>query len=164
MDGTPRLRSAFPVTPQAAHIRRRAPVSSLKNSPLQNGSGKLPSVSSIQKNSPAETGSDEPVIPSELISHAQQRLGVVLIYIGLLIWRFRDFWVLVQDDTESLWQFLKWVFIDAAFIYGVPALRIPWLEWSSTMTTILFSVHALLNGMLMFKILVSNLRLFEKPT
>ena len=72
--------------------------------------------------------------------------------------------MLVQDDTESLWQFLKWVFIDAAFIYGVPALRIPWLEWSSTMTTILFSVHALLNGMLMFKILVSNPKFFGNPT
>jgi len=164
MDSTPRLRSAFPVTPQTAHVRRRAPLSSLKNSPVQNGSGKLQSVSSIQTNNPAETASDEPVISSDLISPAQQRLGVVLVYIGLLIWRFRDFWVLVQDDTESLWQFLKWVFIDAAFIYGVPALRIPWLEWSSTMTTILFSVHALLNGMLMFKILVSNPKFFGNPT
>jgi nucleoporin POM152 len=100
------------------------------------------------------------VISPELISPAQQRLGVVLLYIGLLIWRFRDFWILVEDETESLWQFLKWVFIDAAFIYGVPAMRVPWLEWSSTTTTVLFSVHALLNGMLMFRILVSSPQLF----
>lgn len=154
MDGTPRLRSAFPLTPHTSPVRRRGPVPAPKPSPLQNDGTKLQSLSSLQKSDTTESSPEGPVISPELISPAQQRLGVVIAYLLLLSWRLHDFWVLVQDDSESLWQFLKWVFIDAAFVYGVPALRVPWLEWSSTTTTVLFSVHAFLNGMLMFKILV----------
>jgi len=157
MNGTPRLRSAYPLTPQTGYDRRRANASPSTSS-LPNGTNKLHSISSLQKGEPADTAPDEPIISTELIAPATQRLCVVLVYIGLLIWRFRDFWILIQDDTESLWQFLKWLLIDTAFIYGVPALKIPWLEWSSTTTTLLFSLHAIFNGILMFKILVSQLR------
>ena len=156
MNGTPRLRSAYPLTPQTGY--RRANTSTSTRSPHPNGTSKLPSVSSLQKDKPADNTPDEPIISPELITPATQRLCVVLVYICLLIWRFRDFWILIQDDTESLWQFLKWLLIDTAFIYGVPALKIPWLEWSSTMTTLLFSLHAIFNGMLMFKIIVSYLK------
>lgn len=162
MSGTPRLRSAYPLTPQTGYDRRRANLSPSTSSPLPNGSSKLPSVSSLQKDQRADSAPDEPIISPELLAPATQRLCVVLVYIGLLIWRFRDFWILIQDDTESLWQFLKWLLIDTAFIYGVPALKIPWLEWSSTTTTLLFSLHAIFNGMLMFKILVSQFQSFQR--
>lgn len=56
------------------------------------------------------------------------------------------------DDTESFWLFMKWIAIDGIFLFGLPALRIPWLEWSSAAMTILFLAHALVDGMLMFKI------------
>ena len=155
MNGTPRLRSAYPLTPQAGHVRRRTHASPPTSSPMPNGTSKLPSISPLREDESADGTPDEPIISPELIAPATQRLCVVLVYIGLLIWRLRDFWILIHDDTESLWQFLKWLFIDAAFIYGVPALKIPWLEWSSTTTTFLFSLHAIFNGVLMFKIIVS---------
>lgn len=62
----------------------------------------------------------------------------------------------MEDDTESFWLFIKWVAIDIVFMFGLPELRIPWLEWSSTAITVPFLLHAVLNGMLMFRIPVSS--------
>lgn len=77
---------------------------------------------------------------------------MVSFYIGLWAWRLYDFYNLVVDDTESLWLFMKWLTIDGIFLFGLPALRIPWLEWGSAVMAVLFMMHALLDGMLMFKI------------
>ncbi|KAF1811191.1 nuclear envelope pore membrane protein [Eremomyces bilateralis CBS 781.70] len=146
MNGTPRLSSAFPGTPQTT--RRRGygqdggnPQSRSRTSPLL----KLP----------AEDDSQEeyhPVISPDLIDPATQRLSVLGVYIALWIWRLHDFYSLWIDDTESFWLFMKWVAIDCAFLYGLFALHIPWLEWSPAFRLVLFMGHAVLDGMLMFKI------------
>jgi nucleoporin POM152 len=47
---------------------------------------------------------------------------------------------------------MKWVAIDGVFLFGLPALRIPWLEWSSWAMTALFLLHATLDAMMMFQI------------
>lgn len=77
------------------------------------------------------------------------------VYGLLLVWRIYDWWQLVEEDTTSMWHFFKWAFVDLVFMFGVPALRIPWLEWSDTTSIVAYVVHAALNGMLMFRIPVS---------
>jgi nucleoporin POM152 len=47
---------------------------------------------------------------------------------------------------------MKWVGIDGVVLFGLPALRIPWLEYSAPVVTFLFLVHVLADGMLMFKV------------
>jgi nucleoporin POM152 len=47
---------------------------------------------------------------------------------------------------------MKWVLIDAAFLFGLPGLRIPWISWSGSAMTVLFLTHALFNAILMFQI------------
>lgn len=146
MNGTPRLRSAFPTTPQTTGGNRAA--QNGVRSPGAKTGAPLPSISSL---TPSKDPS-APVIPVETIDAATQRLYAAAIYAALWAWRWHDFWHLMQDDTESLWQFMKWVAIDASFLYGLPQFRIPWLEWSPTVITVLFMAHAVVDGMLMFRI------------
>ena len=47
---------------------------------------------------------------------------------------------------------MKWVLIDGIFLFGLPAMRIPWLEWSSTFMTVLFLLHAAFDAVLMFQV------------
>jgi nucleoporin POM152 len=70
----------------------------------------------------------------------------------LLVWCIYDWWRMVEEDATSLWLFLKWTCIHASFLYGVPWLRIPWLEWSETTSHFALMAHAGLNGMLMFRV------------
>jgi nucleoporin POM152 len=144
MNGTPRLRSAYPATPDAAKKGGRQDVSS-PTSPL-------PSMPADQPNDDADASA--PLIPFETLDAPTQRFYVFAFWGCLLAWRFYDFYLLLLDENESLWLFMKWVAIDAAFLYGVPALRIPWLEWSTFACTILFVLHATCNLMLMFRIMV----------
>lgn len=95
---------------------------------------------------------NQPLIPFDTVDPASQRLYVVAFYIVLWAWRLYDFYSLIVDDTESFWLFLKWLAIDGIFLFGLPSLRIPWLEWSNPVMAALFGMHALVNGMLMFKI------------
>jgi nucleoporin POM152 len=78
------------------------------------------------------------------------------VYIGLLAWRLYDWGNLLEDEADSFWLFIKWVAFDGVFWYGLPAMRIPWLEWSNPVITGIFLAHAILNGMLMFRIPVSD--------
>ncbi|KAI9844486.1 MAG: hypothetical protein M1837_005569 [Sclerophora amabilis] len=93
-----------------------------------------------------------PVIPFDLVDAPTQRLYAVAIYIGLNAWRFYDYFKLIQDDADSLWLFLKWAAIDGVFIYGLPGMKIPWMEWSNVTITVLFLLHAFVDGILMFRI------------
>ncbi|KAF2399953.1 hypothetical protein EJ06DRAFT_549357 [Trichodelitschia bisporula] len=145
MDSTPRLRSAFPSTPQSRDGARQ---NGAVSTPLKPFPTKLPPAPS---KSQKKAGSS-PLIPVNTLDAASQRLIVFSFYTILWIWRFSDFYRLVSDDTESLWLFMKWVAIDGTFLFGLPTLRVPWLEWSSTMMTVLFVLHAVLDAMLMFKI------------
>ncbi|KAI4229633.1 MAG: hypothetical protein L6R36_000680 [Xanthoria steineri] len=140
MNGTPRLRSAYPSTPQKVNENNGADASaSLPRVPL-------PTLASSQQDPQA------PLIPFNLVDGPQQRLYVAFFYLGLTVWRLCDYYGLVSDETDSLWLFMKWVAIDSIFLYGLPGLKIPWLQWSSTAITMLFLGHAIFDAVLMFRI------------
>lgn len=143
MNGTPRLRSAFPSTPQSAGRRNGTPGSASKQS------SSLPDVNAL-RNQQQET--DGPLIPFDTIDAPHQRLYVVAFYVALLAWRLYDFHYLQEEETESLWLFMKWVAFDGVFLFGLPELRIPWLEWSTATMTMIFIAHAIVDGILMFRI------------
>lgn len=143
MNGTPRLRSAFsPPSGSGQKPKRENATASgtwSPRAPLPN-----PTI-------PINNGS-EPAIPISVIDAPTQRLYVTFFYLGLTVWRLADYFGLVTDETDSLWLFMKWVAIDSVFLYGLPALKIPWLKWSSSTITTIFVVHAMLNAVLMFRI------------
>jgi nucleoporin POM152 len=143
MSGTPRLRSAFPSTPQ-----------SHKKNDAQNASatGSWAGQSSLPSLAPFNSNETTPLIPSGVLDAPSQRLYIAFFYLGLTVWRFYDYFGLIGDETESLWLFMKWVAIDSAVLYGLPGLRIPWLQWSSSTTTLLFVCHGICNAVMMFRI------------
>ena len=154
MNGTPRLRSAYPSTPvpgQKQHGQdvtfagTQGPRSPLPRSTLLNSNASIPTT------------------PFTVVDAPSQRLYVALFYIALTIWRLYDYFGLVSDETESLWMFMKWLAIDSVFLYGLPELQIPWLQWSSSMTAILVILHTILNALLMFRIPVRSARPLTKP-
>ena len=152
MDGTPRLRTgAWPNTPQT--INRRSNVGAPVTSP--SSGRKLPDISTLKKTQSQSSSSppSEPLIPLDVVDAATQRLIVVAFYIGLWFWRLYNFFNLLRTgENESLWLFMKWMFIDSTFLFGLPALRIPWLEFSSPSVTVLFLAHTVFNACLMFQI------------
>lgn len=97
---------------------------------------------------------DHPTIPLSIIDAPSQRAYAFAIYAALFAWRIYDYTTLLKDDADSLFYFMKWATIDGLYIYGLPALRIPWLEWSGTTSLILFAIHAVLDWMLMFRVSV----------
>jgi nucleoporin POM152 len=146
MNGTPRLDSAFPITPQTGPRAGAAG----RSTPLQRARARQPLPRASVDGAAAAPA---PVIPIDLVDTGSQRLAVASFYAALWAWRISDAWTLyASDDTESLWLFMKWVAIDGVFIFGLPAMRIPWLEWSSFAMTALFLVHATLDAMMMFQI------------
>lgn len=95
------------------------------------------------------------MIPFNLVDAPSQRFYVAFFYLALLIWRLCDYYGLVSDETDSFRLFMKWVVIDGVVLYGLPGLRIPWLQWSSTTMTMLFALHAIADYVLMFRVPVS---------
>ena len=102
--------------------------------------------------SAGSAGTDQPVVPLDVLDAPSQRFYVTAVYIAITAWRLYDYYRLVSDETDSLWLFMKWVSIDGVFLYGLPTLKVPWLEWSSTTMTVIFLIHACLNAVLMFRI------------
>lgn len=143
MNGTPRLRSAYPSTPPSTQkqIGQHGPYP---------GSQKLrappPPVDSTNEDT------SKPMIPFRVIDAPSQRLYVSIFYASLNIWKISDWLGLVSDEAESLWLFMKWLAIDSIFLYGLPEFRIPWLQWSSSTTALLVIVHTVLNAFMMFRI------------
>ena len=148
MNGTPRLRSAFPTTPQS----NRKYTGGINGAATGNPGGA--SSPSAMPTISTQNSSDDPLIPLSVLDAPTQRLYISAFYLGLTAWRLYDYSRLVSDQTDSLWLFMKWVAIDGVFLYGLPGLRIPWLQWSSFTMTVLFLLHAILNGLLMFRISV----------
>ncbi|KAI9696190.1 MAG: hypothetical protein M1820_008258 [Bogoriella megaspora] len=144
MNGSPRPSGAFPATPQR-------PTRSQNAYPTPNGANFRASTVApdAQKAQLPEQG---PLIPLETLDAASQRFYAAGFWFCLLCYRLYDFYNLTIDDTESFWHFLKWIAIDGVFLFGLPGLRIPWLEWSTWTMTSIFLVHALFDGMLMFRI------------
>ncbi|KAG5287106.1 nucleoporin Pom152 [Histoplasma ohiense] len=149
MNGTPRLRSSFPQTP------RKSPHYRTLNDG-QDGTPLEARLRTLRNEKPVPVrlerrDSNAPLIPFSVVDAPSQRLYVVAFYLALNAWRMYEFWT-STDDFDSTWLFLKWVSIDGIFLFGLPALRVPWLEWSFATTLAVFMVHAVANAFLMFRI------------
>jgi hypothetical protein len=145
MSGTPRLRSSYPTTP----------TSDQKTYDIRKSSPSRPrtSLPNLPDNGPATAvpGSG-PLVPVHLVEAPTQRFYIALIYGLLVMWLLYDWVKLVEDETQSIGLFFKWTCIFAILSYGVPQLRIPWLEWSYTMSNAFFLLHSGLAFMLMFRV------------
>ena len=140
MNNTPRLRSAYPLTP----------TSNRKNAQSSYGMALGAAThSSVQTDHP-----NAPLIPFTVLDAPSQRLYISVVYVGLLALKFYNYYQLVSFQTDSLWLFMKWVAMDGVFLFGLPGLRIPWLEWSSSTIIVIFLAHAGLNAFLMFRLSV----------
>lgn len=150
--GTPRLRSSYPSTPD------NTPGSAV-SSGLQSGVGGPRQTPQGSHNSSSRTPTQAPgpLIPLTVLDAPSQRFYAFAIYIALLAWRLYDWAKLVEDEADSFWLFIKWVATDGIFLYGLPGMRIPWLEWTNPVISAIFMVHAALNAMLMFRIPVSQI-------
>lgn len=143
MNETPRLRSAFPSTPPSKKKPERQSASA-------SGSWTSPSIQKVLNT--VVTNDSDPLIPVRLLDAPSQRLYIAFFYLGLTVWRLYDYFRVLSDEADSLWLFMKWVLVDSVVLYGLPGLRIPWLQWSSSTMTLLFVSHAMLNAILMLRI------------
>lgn len=145
MNVTPRLRSAYPSTPQSNTYQNQLKPSDVRS----NIPTKIPAAAAP----PAKPSldNDEPLISVQIVDAATQRLYIAIAYSLLTLWRLFDWWN-VRDDLESTWYFLKWVGIDSVFFVAVPGLRVPWLEWSFSTSAALIMLHLVVDAMLMFQI------------
>lgn len=141
MSRTPRLRSSYPSTP-----------GSDTTDSIRKGDGKISVVLSELPQTSANPTPSSPVIPVHILDAPSQRLYTAAIYFALLAYRLYDWWSLIEDDSTSMSLFLKWCSVDLVFLYGVPILRIPWMEWSNLTSILACLVHALFNGFLMFRV------------
>ncbi|GJN71574.1 nuclear envelope pore membrane protein [Purpureocillium lilacinum] len=158
MTSTPRLRSGFPATPATAAPRRQtlqqqtpSTVASVSSS-AAGSTTKSPTLPLAPENQSTQSVTSQPVIPLTFLDAPQQRLYAFGVYVLLWAWKLYDWLQVVEDGDSSWWLFLKWIFIDFAFLYGLPELRIPWLELSQALVTGVFLSHLVLNYMLMFNI------------
>ncbi|KYK60699.1 nucleoporin [Drechmeria coniospora] len=159
MISTPRLRSGFPTTPAAAAARRRGAdektptsVRSESSTAAAADSTRSPTLPLAPEKLARHSATGEPVIPLTFLDGPQQRLYAFAVYVLLWAWKLYDWLQVVEDGDSSWWLFLKWIFIDFSFLYGLPELRIPWLELSQSVVTAVFLSHLVLNYMLMFNI------------
>ena len=154
MNGTPRLRSAYPSTPTPA--QKSAALNGSAWSPQGGASPRSPRTSPPAGLTRLVDNHNDngPLIPFDIVDAPSQRRCVCAFYVLLSAWRFYDYFRLVYSETDSLWFFMKWVVFDGVFLYGLPGLKVPWLELSSSTTTVVFLLHAFLNAMLMFRIQV----------
>ena len=101
---------------------------------------------------PPPAGSYGPLISLDIIDAPTQRFYAVAIYIGLVAWKCYDWVQLLEDNGESFWLFLKWIGLDFVFFFGLPEMRIPWLELSQPVVIFFYVVHVITDYMLMFNI------------
>ena len=102
---------------------------------------------------------EAPLVPPDVLDAPSQRFYISSFYLALTAWKLYDYFKLVSEDIDSLWLFMKWVAIDGVFLYSLPELKVPWLTWSFTATTVIFFVHAISNAVLMFRITVRSIRI-----
>ena len=102
-----------------------------------------------------ENKESQPLVPLSILDAPTQRLYVAAFYVGLTAWRFYDYYTLVPENIASVPLFLKWMMIDAIFLFGLPELSIPWLEWSATTMVVAYGLHMIANSFLMFQLPVS---------
>lgn len=156
MNGTPRLTSAFPQTPQTLPRRRKLFETPSRSQPRDGREVKSPARPSVNApKQPQPQITTTPLVPVNLIDAPSQRLYVVAIYLALNALRVYESWT-ASDELDSTWLFLKWISFDGIFLFGLQALRIPWLEWAFPTTLAVFLVHIVGNIFLMFRIPVRS--------
>ncbi|KAK0724799.1 hypothetical protein B0H67DRAFT_598285 [Lasiosphaeris hirsuta] len=141
---------AFPQTPVAG-LKKRGPAMAQQNDPppRANTNNTLPVA---PQQGAATAGNGVPLIPLNILDAPTQRFYAFGIYVALLAWKFYDWAQLVEENSESFWLFLKWIAIDCVFLFGLPELRIPWLELSQPFVVVAFFAHAVFDWMLMFNV------------
>lgn len=144
---------AFPQTP--ARPKRAAMDNDGTPEPPRRSTGNNLPVAPQQHQ--AAPGATAPLIPLNVIDAPTQRFYALAIYVALFAWKFYDWAGLVEENSESFWLFLKWIAIDCVFLFGLPELRIPWLELSQPFVVALFFCHAIFDWMLMFNVGVCSL-------
>ncbi|WEW60371.1 hypothetical protein PRK78_005856 [Emydomyces testavorans] len=151
MTDTPRLRSTFPQTPRTPQTPSRK--NKQPDSVFSKPDGAKPEGGFVKKVPPvhSEDNANAPLIPFDIIDAPSQRLYVVAFYVSLNAWRLYEY-LESSDDLDLTWLFLKWVSIDALFLFGLPVLRIPWMEWAFSTSLAVFLLHAVANVFLMFRI------------
>ncbi|RMZ90639.1 hypothetical protein DV736_g2150, partial [Chaetothyriales sp. CBS 134916] len=154
MNETPRLRSAFPVSPRGGTRRR------IFND--RSSSNASPRASNVASTHQSPTGppmrvlaalqqqNKQPFIPFDVIDAPTQRRYIVAIYVLSIAWRIYN--CVTIADTEPAWQFLKWAGFDAALLLLLPGFCVPWLEFSVTSSFTIWFAHAILNLCLVFRI------------
>ena len=157
MSATPRLRSGYPSTPGTTAARRNVQEtpSSAGSVSSSKGFSKSPTLPLAPEQAARENRAGQPVVPLTLLDAPQQRFYAFAVYVLLWAWKLYDWLQVVEDGDSSWWLFFKWIFIDFAFLFGLPELRIPWLELSQLLVTSIFTSHLVINYMLMFNIPVS---------
>ncbi|KAF2859567.1 hypothetical protein K470DRAFT_249053 [Piedraia hortae CBS 480.64] len=150
MEGTPRLRSAYPATPSRSQRQHRSGGSNGLSRSGRMIRREVRDISELDKKPLPPP--DEPYIPESLIEAPTQRLYAFTIWVALWSWKIYDFSNLQESEEQSLWLFMKWVAIDGLWLFGLPSLRIPWLEWSSATIVLLFCAHAVANALMMFRV------------
>ncbi|KUI72236.1 hypothetical protein VM1G_07862 [Cytospora mali] len=151
MNGTPRrVTGSFPATP-AVNFRRRGP-STATNVPPSNATIRNNTLPPAPEFQPAINPAGNPVIPLTIIDAPTQRFYAVGLYVALMAWKLYDWVGLMEDENEGAWLFLKWVFIECVFFFGLPEMRIPWLELTQFTSIVLFAGHAIFDFVMMFNI------------
>ncbi|QIX00291.1 hypothetical protein AMS68_005808 [Peltaster fructicola] len=145
MSATPRMRSSYPQTPRT---QARPQYGNSTPTPVPSALNKTKSALATISSSPP----NDPVIPESWIEAPHQRLYAAGVYALLWALHIVDYVTLQESEEQGLWMFMKWMLIDGAFLFGLPSLRIPWLEWSSGTMLSLFLLHVFINGMLMFQV------------
>lgn len=161
------MRSGYPQTPATAAPRRNyqeTPSTVASPSSSVAGSTKSPTAALplAPEQAPRQRGGNEPVIPVTLLDAPQQRFYAFAIYALLWAWKLYDWLQVVEEGDSSWWLFFKWIFIDFAYLFGLPELRIPWLELSQLVVTSIFTSHLVINYMLMFNIPVCSVFLSSR--
>ncbi|KAK4187839.1 hypothetical protein QBC35DRAFT_463454 [Podospora australis] len=139
---------SFPQTPVASRRGPAGPPGKSQNPPPTNPNP-LP-IAPQQGGAPPSTNA--PIIPLNILDAPTQRLYAFGVYGCLFAWKLYDWSGVVDENTESFWLFLKWIAIDFVFLFGIPELRIPWLELSQPFVIVTFVLHALLDWMFMFNV------------
>ena len=158
MMSTPRrVTGSFPQTPGTARPRRSG------NPPAQ--PAPRPSLLPVapENEDTAADPASQPLIPLALLDGHTQRFYAFAIYVGLLAYRLYDWVQLVETDEASWALFVKWMIIDLVYLFGLPELRIPWLELSQPVVVGLYCLHGALNFMLMFNIPVCPISYTLRP-
>ena len=135
---------------------------SSKAHPPRAGPSQNASLQGLQESAAQFGSSESPLIPFTILDAPSQRFYLSAAYLALTAWRLYDYFKLISEQSDSLWLFMKWVLIDGIFLYTLPELKVPWMSWSFTTTTLIFLCHATTTAILMFRIPVRPVQLQMK--